>query len=181
MSGDDKARFCKTCQENVFNISMMTREEAGSLILKKEGNLCVRFAQREDGTIITDDCPVGSSRTRFVHQPWQALRYFAALTLAVIVAVINGEAKPIKKAKRQTIHAKKARTPIAEKHRWMGGGISFCPPTPTPTPRPVTIIRGSERQNEPKTPSKELTKVATKVQPKVIQVAPFKAPPKSDK
>lgn len=52
-------------------------------------------------------------------------------------------------------------------------------PTPTPTPRPVIIIRGSKSYNEPKTPLKELTKVATKVQPKVIQVAPFKAPVKS--
>ncbi len=54
-------------------------------------------------------------------------------------------------------------------------------PNPTPTPRPVIIIRGIEKHNELKAPSKELTKVATKVQPKVIQVVPFKAPPKSNK
>ena len=59
MSGNHQARFCQTCQKNVFNLSRMTREEAESLIRKKEGTLCVRFARRADGTLVTDDCPVG--------------------------------------------------------------------------------------------------------------------------
>jgi hypothetical protein len=59
MTGDDKARFCQSCHKNVFNISLMTREEAETLIREKEGNLCVRFARRADGTIVTGDCPVG--------------------------------------------------------------------------------------------------------------------------
>lgn len=179
MSGDDKARFCKTCQKNVFNISMMTRQEAEALILEKEGNLCVRLARREDGTIITDDCPIGAIAPRFVHQPWQTVRYFATVALAVLMAVVNSEAKTVKQVKKHATHAKKKAA--VESHRPLPGGISFSMPSPTPTPRPITIIRGIERHNEPKTPLKELTKVATKVQPKVIQVAPFKAPPKSDK
>lgn len=179
MTGDDKARFCKTCQKNVFNISMLTRQEAEALILEKEGNLCVRLARRKDGTIITDDCPIGDIAPRFVHQPWQTVRYLAAVVLAVVVAVVNGQAKTVKQVNKHAAHAKKKAA--VESHRPLPGGISFSMPTPTPTPRPITIIRGIERHNELKTPLKELTKVATKVQPKVIRVAPFKAPPKSDK
>jgi hypothetical protein len=37
----------------------MTEEEALKLVEEREGRLCVRFYQREDGTVITRDCPVG--------------------------------------------------------------------------------------------------------------------------
>lgn len=87
MNGDDRARFCRTCQKNVFNISMMTRAEAEALIREKEGNLCVRFAQREDGTILTNDCPVGWERAKSAAlRPW---RFLAAGVAAVVVAVVS--------------------------------------------------------------------------------------------
>lgn len=59
MTGDDKVRYCGSCRKNVYDLSAMTREAAEALIAEKEGKLCVRFAQRADGTVITDDCPVG--------------------------------------------------------------------------------------------------------------------------
>src|SRR5262249_1200290 len=37
--------------------------EAEALILEKEGDVCVRFYQRTDGTVLTADCPVGRRRT----------------------------------------------------------------------------------------------------------------------
>jgi hypothetical protein len=64
MVGDDKVRFCGTCQKNVYNLSELTREEAEALILEKEGNLCGRYYQRQDGTILTKDCAVGISQRR---------------------------------------------------------------------------------------------------------------------
>ena len=45
---------------NVYNLSDMTEEEALKLVEEREGRLCVRFYQREDGTVLTSDCPVGS-------------------------------------------------------------------------------------------------------------------------
>jgi len=87
MTGDDKARFCRTCQKNVFNLSLMTRAEAEALIREKEGKLCVRFARREDGTILTDDCPVGWERAKIAAlRPW---RFLAAGVAAVIVALVS--------------------------------------------------------------------------------------------
>lgn len=59
MMGDDRSRFCSQCRLNVYNLSGMTREEAERLISSMEGRLCVRYYRRADGTILTENCPVG--------------------------------------------------------------------------------------------------------------------------
>jgi hypothetical protein len=59
MIGNERVRFCGQCSLNVYNLSAMTRPDAESLIASTEGRLCVRFYRRRDGSIITDDCPVG--------------------------------------------------------------------------------------------------------------------------
>ena len=59
MCGDDRRRFCSACKLNVYNLSGMTREAAEQLVMNSEGRLCVRFFRRKDGTILTQDCPVG--------------------------------------------------------------------------------------------------------------------------
>ncbi|HEY6190241.1 MAG TPA: hypothetical protein VIW80_21495 [Pyrinomonadaceae bacterium] len=59
MIGDDRARFCGQCKLNVYNLSGMTRREAEALIAGSEGRLCVRFYRRADGTILTENCPIG--------------------------------------------------------------------------------------------------------------------------
>lgn len=59
MIGTDRARFCGQCKLNVYNLSGMTRTEAENLIAGAEGRLCVRFYRRADGTILTENCPVG--------------------------------------------------------------------------------------------------------------------------
>jgi hypothetical protein len=62
MIGSDRVRFCGQCNLNVYNLSGMTRDAAESLIARNEGRLCVRFYKRRDGSIITQDCPVGWAR-----------------------------------------------------------------------------------------------------------------------
>ncbi|HVK64085.1 MAG TPA: hypothetical protein VM694_06420 [Polyangium sp.] len=64
MVGDERARFCPSCEKNVYNLSALTAQEAEQLIREKEGNLCVRYFQRKDGTVMTSDCPVGVRRRR---------------------------------------------------------------------------------------------------------------------
>ena len=59
MIGSERVRFCGQCELNVYNLSAMSRREAESLIARTEGRLCVRFYRRKDGSIITQDCPVG--------------------------------------------------------------------------------------------------------------------------
>lgn len=64
MIGNDRSRFCGQCSLNVYNLSSMTRSEAESLIAGSEGRLCVRFYRRADGSILTENCPVGLRRLR---------------------------------------------------------------------------------------------------------------------
>ena len=59
MKGDDRARLCTTCDKNVYNLSLMTLDEANDLIREKEGKLCIELYRRFDGTVLTADCPVG--------------------------------------------------------------------------------------------------------------------------
>lgn len=59
MTGDERKRFCASCKLNVYNISTMTLPEAEALIIGAEGRVCVRMYRRKDGTVITQDCPVG--------------------------------------------------------------------------------------------------------------------------
>jgi hypothetical protein len=64
LDGDERVRFCGQCKKNVYNISEMSEREAGDLIREKEGQLCARFYRRSDGTIMTENCPVGLRRIR---------------------------------------------------------------------------------------------------------------------
>jgi hypothetical protein len=66
MAGDDRVRFCGKCEKNVFNLSAMPREEAQALVADRTGKLCVRLYKRADGTVLTEDCPVGVKRRRRV-------------------------------------------------------------------------------------------------------------------
>ena len=59
MQGDARKRFCGECKMNVYNLSAMTKSEAETLLINSEGRLCARFYRRADGTILTQNCPVG--------------------------------------------------------------------------------------------------------------------------
>ena len=59
MYGNERVRFCGECQLNVYNLSAMSRAEAEELVGQAEGRLCVRYYRRRDGSIITQNCPVG--------------------------------------------------------------------------------------------------------------------------
>ena len=59
MLGDDRVRFCAECSRHVYNLSGMSAHEATELISRRRGRLCVRFYQRTDGTVLTEDCPAG--------------------------------------------------------------------------------------------------------------------------
>lgn len=59
MHGNDRVRHCAQCDKNVYNLSGMTRVDAEDLVSRTEGDLCVRFYRRSDGTMLTEDCPIG--------------------------------------------------------------------------------------------------------------------------
>jgi hypothetical protein len=87
MVGDERVRYCDQCSQHVYNLSGMTRREAEALVTSAEGRLCVRFYRRADGTILTQNCPVGLSalKRRAAHAATATmtavLGFFAALGL----------------------------------------------------------------------------------------------------
>lgn len=58
MQGDERKRFCGSCRLHVYDLSAMRRAEAEALLTsRRDGErLCVRFARRPDGRVVTDDC-----------------------------------------------------------------------------------------------------------------------------
>jgi hypothetical protein len=65
MTGDEKTRHCAQCNLKVHNLSAMTGEEAEALLRSKgDGRLCIGFYRRADGTVLTQDCPVGLAKAR---------------------------------------------------------------------------------------------------------------------
>jgi len=83
MEGDERVRYCDHCRLNVYNLSDMSASEAEALVREKEGRLCARFYRRRDGTILTNNCPVGLRRAR----RWVAVRLSALASLLGVAAV----------------------------------------------------------------------------------------------
>jgi len=84
MGGDDRVRFCDQCRKNVYNLSAMTAHEAQELMTEKSGNLCARVYQRADGTVMTEDCPVG------VKLYWRKTKTAVAGCGAAVLFVLTG-------------------------------------------------------------------------------------------
>ncbi|HEX8250082.1 MAG TPA: hypothetical protein VF599_18050 [Pyrinomonadaceae bacterium] len=84
MFGDERRRFCSACKLNVYNLSEMTREEAENFLINSEGRVCLRIFRRADGSVITQNCPVG----------WQALKRkasrAASAALAMMITIFSG-------------------------------------------------------------------------------------------
>ena len=84
MFGDERKRHCGACAKNVYNLSNMTRLEAENLLINSEGRLCVRYFRRADGTVLTQDCPVG----------WRAVKKrvsrVAAAAVSMVAAIFTG-------------------------------------------------------------------------------------------
>lgn len=59
MPGDDRIRHCDACNLNVYNLAAFTEAEIRELMANRQGRLCGRIYQRRDGTVLTQNCPVG--------------------------------------------------------------------------------------------------------------------------
>ena len=84
MFGDDRKRFCGDCKLNVYNLSGMAKNEAEALVMNAEGRLCVRFYRRADGSVITQDCPVGWAKVK------QRTRVYVTAIASLLIALFTG-------------------------------------------------------------------------------------------
>jgi hypothetical protein len=53
LRGDGRARACAACAKDVHDLSQLTRAEADELLTKPD--VCVRYIQRGDGTLVLAD------------------------------------------------------------------------------------------------------------------------------
>jgi hypothetical protein len=131
MVGNERKRYCGECKLNVYNLSGMSSTEAENLVLNSEGRLCVRYFQREDGTILTQDCPVG----------WQAVKRRISRTAAAFVALFFGLlsglgfAIALKHTDQNNIVRRFLPVFSPTPEKYLMGNIA--PRTPTPTPKPT--------------------------------------------
>lgn len=88
MTGDEQKRFCGACKLNVYNISAMTLPEAEKLVSEAEGRLCVRMYRRADGTVITQDCPVGLAE-RMKRRMQKTFAFGTAAVTILMAWVVN--------------------------------------------------------------------------------------------
>jgi hypothetical protein len=142
MTGDARVRFCGECRLNVFNLSGMSREAALALIEEKQGNLCVRLFQRQDGTLIPENCPVGlAALKRQVGLASAAV--FALLSLA-IGGIMGWRDHDSEVAVKPPVPTKCAG---GDRAGVIMGRISVrpMPPVPTPPATPALGDAGEER------------------------------------
>jgi hypothetical protein len=90
MTGNDRMRFCGQCQLNVYNLSGMTRTEAERLVTQAEGRVCARFYRRADGTVLTQDCPVGLRAVKQRVSRWATAVFASVLGFFSGVGVVAG-------------------------------------------------------------------------------------------
>lgn len=141
MYGDNRKRFCGDCKLNVYNLSGMTRDEAEALIMNAEGRLCVRFYQRSDGSVITQDCPVGWAGVK------QRTRVFATAAFSLVMALLSGVFFVSLFSNQKTIVGK-LKIPFATPTPQVTMGVmrpvqgNVAVPTPTPKPKKTAVTMG---------------------------------------
>ncbi len=171
MTGDERARACSQCSRKVYNLSDMTKNEAETFLQENGVSHCVTFYRRQDGTIMTDNCPVGLRKLR--DQCKFAMRV-AAASIAFLMTPLAGFAKPVHKGKtvdcKQSnqspmpmVDGKPAMLPRTGNMPDIAGGAVFMPPVPgqaviLPYKKPVRPIISSPENvtiNNPGNSTKE--------------------------
>jgi hypothetical protein len=126
-----RARHCDQCKLNVYNLSEMTADEAEALLARHEGRrLCGAFYRREDGTILTRNCPVGWALVRT-----RAARVVARLSAAAGL-VMTGVVMLGAKARGEPVRLRHM-DPFAKIVAWLN------PPPVLPSPGLLSFTSGS--------------------------------------
>jgi|SoiMethySBSTD1v2_1073268.scaffolds.fasta_scaffold837323_2 hypothetical protein len=142
MFGNERKRFCGDCKLNVYNLSGMTRTEAESLLEQAEGGLCVRYYRRADGTILTQDCPVGWAKVK------QRASMIATAAFSLIVSFLAGLSFFAAFSKKVDLGV---RLPIpfatpTPRYEPLMGAVAVPSPKPTPkqspSPRVGRVVMG---------------------------------------
>jgi hypothetical protein len=137
MWGNDRVRFCGHCNLNVYNLSGMSKAEAEYVVASAEGRLCARFYRRKDGTILTQDCPVGLAafKQRVNQIGVAAISSVLSLFASFGAMSLFGGKSTVSTPQVMGVIAVPVETLPPEYHEAVAGQIS-APPQP---PYPVTM------------------------------------------
>ena len=141
MYGNDRMRHCGQCKLNVYNLSGMSRQEAEDLVTNAEGRLCVRFYRRTDGTVLTDNCPVGWARVKQRARVYTTAAFSLIMTLLGGLAFVSFFSRQSKQVTMGEIAVRPTPTPIPtpdDSHMVMGA-VAYHP-TPTPERKTATLV-----------------------------------------
>jgi hypothetical protein len=139
----------------------MTRYDAEHLLRLSEGRLCVRYFQRPDGTILTQDCPVGWARIK------QRVSIFAAAAFSLVVSLfaslylVSLFGKQTEVGRRFPIPFA---TPTPDQYPLMGA-VAIPAPSPTPKPTPGREVMGDVtvgQVSSPESPDPDASLKATR-------------------
>ncbi len=137
MVGDNRKRYCGECKLNVFNLSGMSKIEAENLIMNAEGRLCVRFYKRADGSVITEDCPVGwakvKQRTKVYVTAFASLIFSFFSAIGLVTAFDKSDENVMGDIATSSTPRRKP-TPKNTPQKTMG---MIAPSTPKQTPSPT--------------------------------------------
>lgn len=89
MTGDERERMCASCNKTVYDVSQMTTAEAESLLQAKGTDACLRIFRRFDGTILTQDCPVGVEKKKRARRRGVVAGVLAATAAATAGAALS--------------------------------------------------------------------------------------------
>jgi hypothetical protein len=136
MEGNDGVRFCRKCQKNVYNLSGLSPSEADALKLEMKEQSCARLYRRSDGTVLTQDCPIGVKYFKnLIHDtPWAMAAVF---TLAIFV-LAGGSL--FKKADMKSFLRRTE--PFASIANWLSPTPAAPAPPPPPPKAPRWFIGG---------------------------------------
>ncbi len=126
MKGDDRRRYCDRCELHVHNISAMTRAEAEAFLqsaLSAGGRVCGTFYRRADGTILTQDCPVGLAALR------RRARNTGLKVLAVVLTMLGmGSWLRARESERGWRQDWRQMQPYERVCEWLGVSAPALPP-----------------------------------------------------
>lgn len=134
MKGDRVTRHCAQCDLDVHNLSEMTREQAESFLQSKvgDGSVCLRLYRRADGTVLTQDCPVGLAKWRA-----QARRTAGRIAATLVTLITGGAALSAARGEALTTRLRSAE-PFRSVCEWLN------PAAPPPTNFiPIGILQGA--------------------------------------
>lgn len=125
MEGDERVRYCQGCSKNVYNISDMSKTEAEQFLQDNGTNECIRLFRRQDGTLITDNCPVG---LRHLRNKCQAAMRTIAAAAASLITFIPGANAQTTQDKFLTGKPASGKIQSTQKPAPANGGLTFRVP-----------------------------------------------------